>query len=85
VLPADLRNLEQLARVLNDTKDPVDKNLNALAAFLQREPAKLTRIIRTGSYGGFFNFWACSLDLTGLPPELQPSDSESPSCPAAMH
>ncbi len=83
VLPADLRNLERLARVLNDTKDPVNKRMNALAAFLQREPAKLTRIIRTGSYGGYFNFWACSLDLTGLPPELQPSDSQSPSCPAA--
>jgi phospholipid/cholesterol/gamma-HCH transport system substrate-binding protein len=83
VLPADLRNLERLARVLNDSKDVVNKNQNALAAFLQREPAKLTRIIRTGSYGGYFNFWLCSFDLTGLPPELQPSASQSPSCPAS--
>lgn len=80
VLPADLRNLERLARVLNTSTDTVNKNENALAAFLQREPAKITRIIRTGSYGGYFNFWLCSLDLAGLPPQLQPAPSQSPSC-----
>lgn len=83
VLPADLRNLQQLARVLNTTKDPIDKSKNALAAWLQREPAKLTRIIRTGSYGAYFNFWACSAAVVGLPAQLQPSESQSPSCPAA--
>jgi phospholipid/cholesterol/gamma-HCH transport system substrate-binding protein len=82
VLPADLRNLEKLARVLNTTKDPVDKTKNALAAWLQREPAKLTRIIRTGSYGAYFNFWACSVGVVGLPAQLQPAASQSPSCPA---
>jgi phospholipid/cholesterol/gamma-HCH transport system substrate-binding protein len=82
VLPADLRNLEQLARVLNTTKDPVDKTQNALAAWLHREPAKLTRIIRTGSYGAYFNFWLCSASIVGLPVQLQPAASQSPSCPA---
>ncbi|HVT19818.1 MAG TPA: MCE family protein [Mycobacteriales bacterium] len=82
VLPADLRNLRKLARVLNTTKDPVDKTENALAAWLQREPAKLTRIIRTGSYGPYFNFWACSVGVVGLPAQLQPARSQSPSCPA---
>lgn len=82
VLPADLRNLEALARVLNTTKDPVEKTKNALAAWLQREPAKLTRIIRTGSYGAYFNFWACSVSVVGLPVQLQPAASQSPSCPA---
>ncbi|HVT20427.1 MAG TPA: MCE family protein [Mycobacteriales bacterium] len=82
VLPADLRNLQQLARVLNTTKDPVDKTKNALAAWLQREPAKLTRIIRTGSYGAYFNFWLCSAGVVGLPVQLQPAPSQSPSCPA---
>jgi phospholipid/cholesterol/gamma-HCH transport system substrate-binding protein len=81
VLPGDLRNLEALARVLNDTKDPINKSENALAAFLQREPAKLTRIIRTGSYGAYFNFWACSAGVVGLPASVQPAASQSPSCP----
>jgi phospholipid/cholesterol/gamma-HCH transport system substrate-binding protein len=82
VLPGDLRNLTALASVLNNTKDTVNKSENALAAFLQREPAKLNRIIRTGSYGGYFNFWLCSLSVAGLPAQLQPSASQSPSCPA---
>lgn len=82
VLPGDLKDLTSLARGLNNTKDLVNKNENALAAFLQREPAKLNRIIRTGSYGGYFNFWLCSLSIAGLPASLQPSDSQSPSCPA---
>jgi phospholipid/cholesterol/gamma-HCH transport system substrate-binding protein len=82
VLPADLRNLERLARVLNTTKDPINKNQNALAAWLKREPAKLTRIIRTGSYGAYFNFWLCSASVVGLPVQLQPAKSQSPSCPA---
>jgi phospholipid/cholesterol/gamma-HCH transport system substrate-binding protein len=82
VLPGDLRNLTALASVLNNTKDTVNKGENALAAFLQREPTKLNRIIRTGSYGGYFNFWLCSLSVAGLPAQLQPSASQSPSCPA---
>ncbi|HVY09995.1 MAG TPA: MlaD family protein [Mycobacteriales bacterium] len=82
-LPADLRHLTKLASNLNNTKDVVDKTQNALAAWLQREPAKLTRIIRTGSYGGYFNFWLCSAAVVGLPVQLQPAASQSPSCPAA--
>jgi phospholipid/cholesterol/gamma-HCH transport system substrate-binding protein len=82
VLPGDLRNLTALARVLNTTKDTVNTNENALAAWLKREPTKLNRIIRTGSYGGYFNFWLCSLSIVGLPAALQPSASQSPSCPA---
>ena len=82
-LPADLRHLTELAANLNNTKDVVNKSQNALAAWLKREPAKLTRIIRTGSYGGYFNFWLCSASVVGLPVQLQPAASQSPSCPAA--
>ena len=82
VLPGDLRNLAALARVLNTSKDSIDTTKNALAAFLQREPAKLNRIIRTGSYGAYFNFWACSIAVVGLPATLTPAASQSPSCPA---
>lgn len=36
---------------------------NTLAEFLQREPTKISQIIRTGSYGAFFNFYLCDLNL----------------------
>ncbi|HEX3706559.1 MAG TPA: MlaD family protein [Mycobacteriales bacterium] len=82
-LPGDLRNLTQLAGNLNNTKDLVNKTENALAGFLKREPAKLNRITRTGSYGSYFNFWLCSATVGGLPVQLQPAASQSPSCPVA--
>jgi phospholipid/cholesterol/gamma-HCH transport system substrate-binding protein len=79
-LPSDLASLAKLARALNTTKDADNKKQNALAAFLKREPAKLNRIIRTASYGGYFNFWACQIKVAGLPISIT---STSPSCPAA--
>jgi phospholipid/cholesterol/gamma-HCH transport system substrate-binding protein len=82
-LPSDLRSLAKLANTLNTTKDVVNKKQNALAAFLQREPAKLNRIIRTASYGGYFNFWVCEIGAVGLPASLFPAPSQAPSCPAA--
>ena len=36
----------------NDCKGP-----NTLNGFLQREPTKLSSIIRTATYGGYFNFY----------------------------
>jgi phospholipid/cholesterol/gamma-HCH transport system substrate-binding protein len=82
-LPSDLRSLAKLANTLNTTKDTANPHQNALAAFLQREPAKLNRITRTASYGGYFNFWLCQIDIAGLPVALTPAASQSPSCPAA--
>ena len=37
----------------------------ALAAFLDREPAKLTRITRTATYGGYFNFLKDGVQVAG--------------------
>jgi phospholipid/cholesterol/gamma-HCH transport system substrate-binding protein len=82
-LPSDLKSLAKLAHALNTTPDPVNKKENGLSAFLQREPSKLNRIIRTASYGGYFNFWVCQMGVTGLPATLNPAASQSPSCPAA--
>jgi phospholipid/cholesterol/gamma-HCH transport system substrate-binding protein len=80
-LPSDLNSLAKLARNLNTTKDADGQN--TLAGGLQREPAKLNRIIRTASYGGYFNFWLCQLDVAGFPLELGPTPGSAPSCPAA--
>jgi phospholipid/cholesterol/gamma-HCH transport system substrate-binding protein len=79
-LPKDLANLAQLAKNLNTTKD---NGKNTLANYLQRAPAKINRITRTATYGGYFNFWLCQLEISGLPLSASPSQSASPSCPAS--
>jgi phospholipid/cholesterol/gamma-HCH transport system substrate-binding protein len=80
-LPSDLRSLAKLAHNLNTTKDADGQN--TLTGILKREPAKLNRIIRTASYGGYFNFWLCQLDVSGVPTFLAPIPGSAPSCPAA--
>lgn len=82
-LPGDLSSLAKLAHNLNTSKDA--NGQNTFAGILQREPAKLNRIIRTASYGGYFNFWLCQLNVAGLPVPLGPFDpaTNDPSCPVA--
>jgi phospholipid/cholesterol/gamma-HCH transport system substrate-binding protein len=80
-LPKDLLNLAKLTNNLNQTKDPDGKN--TLASYLSRAPAKINRITRTATYGGYFNFWLCQLQITGLPIAVTPSASSSPSCPSS--
>lgn len=80
-LPADLKSLTKLAHNLNTTKD--SNGQNTLSGILEREPAKLNRLIRTASYGGYFNFWLCQLDVAGLPVTLGPLGGTAPSCPVA--
>jgi phospholipid/cholesterol/gamma-HCH transport system substrate-binding protein len=38
---------------------------NTLEEYLQRVPTKLIQIIRTATYGSFFNFWLCDAELGG--------------------
>ena len=80
-LPKDLANLAVLAHNLNTTKDSDGKN--TLASYLSRAPAKINRITRTATYGGYFNFWLCQLQIAGLPGAVTPSSTASPSCPAS--
>lgn len=54
----------------NPTNDPRFapnncKGRNTLGEYLQRAPTKLTQIIRTATYGTFFNFYLCDLEETG--------------------
>jgi phospholipid/cholesterol/gamma-HCH transport system substrate-binding protein len=80
-LPKDLANLAVLAHNLNTTKDSDGKN--TLASYLSRAPAKINRITRTATYGGYFNFWLCQLQIAGLPAAVSASSSSSPSCPTS--
>lgn len=41
------------------------KGPNTLEEYLKRAPTKLIQIIRTATYGSFFNFYLCDLEMTG--------------------
>jgi phospholipid/cholesterol/gamma-HCH transport system substrate-binding protein len=41
------------------------KGPNTLSEYLKRAPTKLIQIIRTATYGSFFNFYLCDLEMTG--------------------
>ena len=56
---------------------------NTLEEYLQRVPTKLIQIIRTATYGSFFNFWLCDLELGGKAGQVLPSSipiQGSPAC-----
>jgi phospholipid/cholesterol/gamma-HCH transport system substrate-binding protein len=44
-----------------------------LEDYLKRAPTKLTQIIRTATYGSFFNFWLCDLELGGSLGKIAPA------------
>lgn len=57
-LRTDIRNLGDLAANLDADKAKVD-------GVLQRLPEKLNRIVATASYGGWFNFYLCGVNVNG--------------------
>lgn len=56
-LPGDLSGLSGLAAALADTKNA--NGSNTLDQFLKMFPSKLNTIIRTATYGGWFNYYLC--------------------------
>jgi phospholipid/cholesterol/gamma-HCH transport system substrate-binding protein len=79
----DIGNPPQVPRFANNKC----KGPNTLAEYLQRAPTKLIQIIRTATYGQFFNFYLCDLELTGALPKTLPGGSPSisvdvPACKA---
>jgi phospholipid/cholesterol/gamma-HCH transport system substrate-binding protein len=57
-LKNDITNLGLLAANLDKGKEQVD-------GVLQRLPEKLNRIVATASYGGWFNFYLCGVEVQG--------------------
>jgi phospholipid/cholesterol/gamma-HCH transport system substrate-binding protein len=57
-LRADVKNLGALAANLDKGKAEID-------GVLQRLPEKLNRIVATASYGGWFNFYLCGVNVNG--------------------
>jgi phospholipid/cholesterol/gamma-HCH transport system substrate-binding protein len=58
-LRGDIKNLGALAANLDQGKGEID-------GVLQRLPEKLNRIVATASYGGWFNFYLCGVDVNGV-------------------
>lgn len=48
---------------LGDVVDGVDKDRGKLAASLDRLPRKMRFMVRSGSYGSFFNFYVCGAEI----------------------
>lgn len=65
-LPSDLAALSQLTKTLAQAKDPDGKL--TLETVLRNYPTKLNTIIRTATYGSFFNFWLCDFDAISSTP-----------------
>lgn len=59
-LPADLSALSAITDTLASTTDANGKNV--LKDTLVKYPSKLNAIIRTATYGSWFNFWLCGGD-----------------------
>jgi phospholipid/cholesterol/gamma-HCH transport system substrate-binding protein len=57
------------------------KGPNTLAEYLQRAPTKLIQIIRTATYGQYFNFYLCDLEMQGQIAAVLAKAGVSPSIP----
>jgi phospholipid/cholesterol/gamma-HCH transport system substrate-binding protein len=55
---SDVTQLRVLAKNLDDNKQVIN-------GVLQRLPSKLDRIIATATYGGWFNFYLCGVEVAG--------------------
>jgi phospholipid/cholesterol/gamma-HCH transport system substrate-binding protein len=55
----DVKELRTLAKNLDDSKAVID-------GVLQRLPDKLNRIIGTATYGSWFNFYLCGVEVSGV-------------------
>lgn len=80
-LKADIARLRSLAGMLDDHRDLLD-------TFLKRLPKKNAKVIPTGSYGSWFNFYLCDvsgrLGVSSLGVEQRfvpiPATQQSPRC-----
>jgi phospholipid/cholesterol/gamma-HCH transport system substrate-binding protein len=76
-LPTDLQALAAVTNNLATTKNANGEVV--LDEYLQRLPSKLNTILRTATYGSWFNFWLCDAELSlggsTAPLKLQNNDA----------
>lgn len=86
-LPVDLTQLSSAAHYLATTNNSAGQNF--LNEFLGRFPGKLNTIIRTATYGSWFNFYLCDLDGTftsaGVKVTTSTFHNNVPACNAVYH
>src|SRR4051812_38627082 len=63
-LKSDIASLNQVAGTLGTTTD--SNGQNTLDGVLERMPAKVTAILRTATYGSWFNFYLCDFQAEGV-------------------
>ncbi len=86
-LPTDLTQLSGVTKTLDTatTTNDQGKTQNQLDEFLDRFPSKITTITRTASYGGYFNFYLCQVNVylgTATTP-VQLTNNNTTSCAAS--
>lgn len=72
-LRADIRELGELSKNLNQNSEVIDD-------YLARLPGKLNAINRTASYGSWFNFYLCGFDASLGTTTTAKVTNESPRC-----
>jgi len=64
-LKSDISQLGKVSKTLATTKEP--NGANTLDTVLQRLPGKVKAILRTATYGSWFNFYLCDFQVEGVP------------------
>ena len=79
-LKSDIASLNKVANTLATTSD--SNGQNTLDGVLQRLPSKVTAILRTATYGSWFNFYLCDFQVENAPQGPVPLHGQSnvPSC-----
>jgi len=81
-LPTDLAQLSAVTNTLATTSITVNGHrVNQLDEFLQRFPSKLNSIVRTATYGSWFNFYLCDSDVKlGINADVRLHNTNSAIC-----
>ena len=61
----DINQLGNVTKTLAKTTEP--NGANTLDTVLQRLPGKVKAILRTATYGSWFNFYLCNFQVEGVP------------------
>jgi phospholipid/cholesterol/gamma-HCH transport system substrate-binding protein len=77
-LKTDIGHLGSVAQTLATTRNA--KGQNVLDEYLHRIPTKLNTILRTATYGSWFNFYLCDFEVETGGKVIASSHTDVPSC-----
>jgi phospholipid/cholesterol/gamma-HCH transport system substrate-binding protein len=76
-----LKDKNRITPHVNRFANNTCKGPNTLDEYLKRAPTKLIQIIRTATYGQFFNFYLCDLEMTGALADITTAAGGNPNIP----